>query len=69
MQIIKRGDLKLLLADEGKHIRDINDIYVSEHYDDGELIPEHFPTYSEMIFLGVQVDETKINELYVEENK
>lgn len=71
MELIKRGDLRLLLADEGKHIRAINDVYEPEHVDPktGEIIPEHFPTYSEMLFLGIQVDETKINELYVEEYK
>ena len=70
MQIIKRSDLRLLLADEGKHIRSINDVYVPEHEDeDGNIIPEHFPDYAEMIFLGKQVDETKVDELYVEENK
>lgn len=70
MQIIKRSELRLLLADEGKHIRAINDVYVPEHEDeDGNIIPEHFPNYAEMIFLGVQVDETKIDELYIEENK
>lgn len=70
MIVIKRSDLKLLLADEGKHIRSINDVYVPEYIDeDGNVIPEHFPNYAEMIFLGKQVDETEIDELYVEENK
>ena len=70
MQIIKRSDLRLLLADEGKHIRSINDVYVPEHEDeDGNIIPEHFPNYAEMIFLGIQVDENKLDELYVEEDK
>lgn len=69
MQIIKRTNLRLLLADEGKHIRDINDVYEPEHIDEetGEIIPEHFPYYAEMIFLANNVDETKIDELYVEE--
>lgn len=70
MQVIKRSDLRLLLADEGKHIRSINDVYVPEHEDeDGNIIPEHFPDYAEMIFLGIQVDETKLDEIYVEEDK
>lgn len=71
MQIIKRGDLRLLLSDEDKHIRSIDDVYVPEHVDEetGETIPEHFPEYAEMIFLGIQVDEAKIDELYVEELK
>lgn len=70
MIVIKRSDLRLLLADEGKHIRSINDVYVPEHEDEeGNIIPEHFPNYAEMIFLGIQVDETKLDELYVEEDK
>ena len=71
MEVIVRSDLRLLLADEGKHIRDINDVYVPEHEDEetGEIIPEHIPYYAEMLFLGRQVDITKIDELYVEEDK
>lgn len=70
MQVITRGDLRLLLSDEGKHIRTINDVYVAEHTDEtiGETIPEHNPSYFEMMFLGKQVDITKLDELYVEEN-
>lgn len=68
MQLIKRSNLRLLLADEGKHIRAINDIYEPEHYDEeGNLMPEHFPYYAEMIFLGEQVKEEDIENLYVEE--
>ena len=71
MQVITRGDLRLLLSDEGKHIRTINDVYVPESVDSntGETIPEHNPHYFEMMFLGSQVDVTKLDELYVEENK
>lgn len=71
MQLIKRSDLRILIADEGKHIRSVDDVYVPEHRDSetGELIPEHFPYYSEVIFLGVQVKEEEINDLYVEELK
>ena len=71
MQLIKRSDLRILIADEGKHIRDVNDIYAPEHRDSetGELIPEHFPSYSEVIFLGIQVKEDEIDDLYVEEIK
>lgn len=68
MIVIKRSDIRLLLSDEGKHIRSINDVYEAEHEDeDSNIILEHFPNYSEIIFLGKQVDETKLAELYVEE--
>lgn len=71
MEIIKRGDLRLLLADEGKHIRSVNDVYEPEHIDPetGELVPEHFPSYAEMIFLGKQVKDKDVPNLYVEEEK
>lgn len=69
MQLIKRSGIRLLLADEGKHIRSINDIYIPEHYEDDELIPEHTPIYSEMIFLGSQIDENDIDKIYIEESK
>ena len=71
MEIIKKDGLRILQADEGKHIREINDIYEPEHIDKntGELIPEHFPYYTEMIFLGEQVKENDITNMYVEEDK
>lgn len=69
MTIITRTNLRLLLADEGKHIRDINDVYEPEHIDTetGETIPEHFPYYAEMIFLGEQVKDEDVPNMYVEE--
>lgn len=71
MQIIKRENLRLLLSDEGKHIRDINDVYVPEHIDKetGIIVPEHFPYYAEMIFLGAQVKEEDVPNMYIEEEK
>jgi len=69
MQIIKKTNLRLLLADDGKHIRDINDVYEPEHIDEetGELIPEHFPYYAEIIFLAEQLKEEDVPKLYIEE--
>ena len=69
MQIIKRGNLKLLLSDENKHIRDIKDVYVPESVDPvtGKLIPEHIPYYSQMIFLAEQIKDEDVPNLYVEE--
>jgi len=71
MTLIERGDLRLLLSDEGKHIREINDVYVPEHIDEetGNLIPEHVPYYAEMIFIGKQVKDGDINSIYIEELK
>ena len=59
---------KMIVADEGKHIRDKKDIYVPEHKDEeGNLIPEHFPHYSTTIFVPDDFTEEQMNELYVEE--
>lgn len=60
---------KLLIADEGKHIRSIDDVYTPAKYNEqGELIePEHLPYYTSVIFLADNFDESKLNELYIEE--
>lgn len=59
---------KMIVADMGKHIRDKQDVYVPEHYDEeGNLVPEHFPYYSTTIFVPDNFTEEQMNELYVEE--
>lgn len=69
MQYIGYSKPKLLIADEGKHIRDINDVYVPEHIDEttGKLIPEYKPYYSTVIFLADNFNDDRLHELYVEE--
>lgn len=64
MEIRKYGNKKILIADEGKHIRDINDVYVSA----SENEEEHRPYYTSIIFLADNFDDSKLNELYVEED-
>ena len=54
---------KMIVADEGKHIRDKNDIY----YVDEETGEEHFPNYSTTIFVPDSFTEEQMYELYVEE--
>ena len=63
MEIRKYGEKKILIADENKHIRDINDVYVPAT----ETEEEHKPYYASIIFLADNFDESKLNELYVEE--
>lgn len=60
---------KMIVSDEGKHIRDVNDVYIPEHTDEktGELIPEHIPNYSTTIFVPDNFTEEEMNELYIEE--
>ena len=68
MQLMYWTKPKMIVADEGKHIRDKQDVYVPEHKDkDGNLVPEHFPHYSTTIFVPDNFTEEQMNELYVEE--
>ena len=68
MQLMYWTKPKMIVADEGKHIRDKQDVYVPEHKDEeGNLIPEHFSHYSTTIFVPDDFTEEQMNELYVEE--
>ena len=62
MEIRKYGEKKILLADENKHIRSIDD--VTREDENGNIIE---PYYTSIIFLADNFDENKLNELYVEE--
>ena len=63
MEIRKYGKKKILIADENKQIRDVNDVYIPAT----ETEEEHKPYYATIIFLADNFDESKLNELYVEE--
>ena len=69
MQLINWTKPKMIISDEGKHIRDKQDVYVPEHIDEqtGELIPEKIPHYSTTIFVPDNFTIEMMNELYVEE--
>lgn len=68
MQLINWTKPKMIISDEGKHIRDKQDVYVPEHYDEeGNLIPKHFSYYATTIFVPDNFTEEQMNELYVEE--
>lgn len=54
---------KMIVADEGKQIRSVDDVY----YVDEETGEEHFPHYSTTIFVPDMFTEEMMNELYVEE--
>ena len=62
MEIRTYGTKKILIADEGKHIRSIDD--VSREDENGNKIE---PYYTSIIFLADNFDDSKLNELYVEE--
>jgi len=68
MQLFDYTKPKMIVADKGKHIREINDVYVAEHTDkEGNLVEEHIPYYSTTIFVPDSFTEKQMNELYVEE--
>lgn len=62
MEIRKYGNKKILIADENKKIRSIDDVgSVDEENNKIE------PYYTSIIYLADNFDENKLNELYVEE--
>ena len=68
MQIIRRKKMTLLLADDNKLLRDINDIYTPETKNqDGSVTPEHIPYTTDLIFLPLDITEDEIKSMYVEE--
>lgn len=71
MKLINYTNPRLLIADEGKHIRRKDDVYISEYKDKetGEIIPEHNPYYATVIFPAIELNTIeKCEELYVEED-
>lgn len=62
MEIRTYGAKKILIADTNKHIRSIDD--VPREDEKGNKIE---PYYTSVIFLADNFDESKLNELYVEE--
>ena len=68
MKLFSYTKPKMIVAEEGKMIREINDVYVPEHIDEeGNLVPEHIPHYSTTIFVPDSFTEEQMNELYIEE--
>ena len=68
MELIDHTIPKMIISGVGKHIRSKDDVYVAEHRDEeGNIVPEHFPYYSTVIFVPDDFTEEQMNELYVEE--
>lgn len=60
---------RMIVADEGKQIRNKDDVYKEEYIDEfGNKIEEHFPYYCTTIFVPDSFTEEQMNELYVEED-
>lgn len=70
MKLIKNDFIAKIVAEEGKHIREINDIYTPESTDEKteETIPAHEVYYTDTIYVSLDFTEEQMNELYVEEN-
>lgn len=69
MFLLKHTTPKMVVAEEGKHIREVKDVYVPEHTDEeGNVVEEHFPYYTTVIFVPNSYTEAQMNEDYVEEN-
>lgn len=64
MEIRRYGKERVLIAENNKGIRAIDDVYTPAT----EENEEHFPYYSSVIFLADNFEEDKLNELYVEED-
>ena len=67
MKLFNYTKPKMIVADEGKQIRDKNDVYKEAHYENGVLVPENIPYYATTIFVPDDFTEEQMNELYVEE--
>ena len=69
MEIKKKKKKKILIADANKQIRDINDVYTPQITDESGNITqeEHKPYYASIIFLADNFDDSKLNDLYIEE--
>ena len=60
---------KMIVADEGKQLRAVNDVYVAAHTDEnGNTVEEYIPYYSTTIFVPDAITEKQARELYVEED-
>ena len=68
MKIIETEKLKKLIADEGKQIREINDVYKEAYIDEkGNEIEEYLPYYTTLIYLPKSISNEEIEKMYIEE--
>lgn len=68
MKFFNYTNPKMIVANEGKHIRAKNDVYKEEYVnEEGEIVPEHFPYYTTIIFVPNSFTEEQMNEEYIEE--
>ena len=59
-----------IVADTGKHIRDINDVYVPAHTDEGgNQGSEHLPYYTQTLYIPNNFTADMMHRLYVAEDE
>ncbi len=63
MKYIDNFKPKRLIADEGKKIRAVEDVYIPAT----ETEPEHIPYYTDIVYLPDTISEQQAREMYVEE--
>lgn len=70
MKLINYTNPRILIADEGKHFRDKNDVYKEAYIDEnGNQVEEHSPYYMTMCFPGIQIQTLEqAQEIYIEED-
>jgi hypothetical protein len=58
----------MVIADKGKKLRDVNDVYKEAYVDEeGHEIEEYLPHYTDVVFIPNSLTEEQVKELYVEE--
>lgn len=68
MKIIIEEKFNKLVADEGKHIRAKNDIFIPAHYDEeGNYVEDYYPNYFTEAYVPIKVTEENMYNKYVEE--
>ena len=68
MRIVKEDKFNKLYAEEGRHIRAINDEYKPAYTDEnGNRIEEYFPNYFTEAYVPKFVNEENVDTMYVEE--
>lgn len=68
MKIINENNLKVLIADENKHLRDKEDVYAPKLIDEnGNEVEEHFPYYFIKAYIPPTMTIEEAMEQYIEE--
>ena len=68
MRLIEEDKFNKLYADEGKHIRAIDDVYKPAYTDEnGNFTEAHFPNYFVEAYIPKKVKEDNMDRFYVEE--